>query len=249
MALLGAPTLSRVVAKDMRSTYLDLEDSEEVLLLQDPKTYLRSERGRLVVLDEIQRVPDLFPVLRGLIDSSRQEGRDTGQFLILGPASMNLLQQSSESLAGRISYIEMTGLNVLELESGQQDINDLWFRGGYPRSYLARDDEGAMEWLEDLIRTYLERDVPQTGFAVSARKLRTLWTMLAHLQGETINTNNLASNLESSRTYKSGGLRSSMVSHPDSASTSSEYSRKSVQRINSLFTAVKENFQSAMISG
>ncbi|MYB34054.1 MAG: ATP-binding protein, partial [Gammaproteobacteria bacterium] len=193
-------TLSRVIAKDMNSTYLDLEDSEEVLLLQDPKTYLRSERDKLIILDEIQRVPDLFPVLRGLIDSNRQEGRDAGQFLILGSASMSLLKQSCESLAGRISHIEMTGINVLEIESGQQGINDLWFRGGYPRSYLAPDDEGAMEWLEDLIRTYLERDVPQTGFNISARKLRILWTMLAHLQGETINTSNLASNLELSRT-------------------------------------------------
>ncbi len=205
VALLGArqvgkTTLSKVIAKDMNSTYLDLEDSEEVLLLQDPKTYLRTERDKLVILDEIQRVPDLFPVLRGLIDSNRQEGRNAGQFLILGSASMSLLQQSSESLAGRISYIEMTGLNVLELESGQQGMNDLWFRGGYPGSYLAPDDEGAMEWLEDLIRTYLERDVPQTGFNISAQKLRILWTMLAHLQGETVNTSNLASNLELSRT-------------------------------------------------
>ncbi len=205
VALLGArqvgkTTLSKVIAKDMNSTYLDLEDSEEVLLLQDPKTYLRSERDKLVILDEIQRAPDLFPILRGLIDSNRQEGRDAGQFLILGSASMSLLKQSSESLAGRISYIEMTGLNILELESDQQGVNDLWFRGGYPRSYLAPDDESAMEWLEDLIRTYLERDVPQTGFDISARKLRILWTMLAHLQGETINTSNLASNLELSRT-------------------------------------------------
>ena len=169
-------------------------------LVAGSKNLPEIREDRLVVLDEIQRVPDLFPVLRGLIDSSRQEGRDTGQFLILGSASMDLLQQSSESLAGRISHIEMTGLNVLELESGQQGINDLWFRGGYPGSYLAPDDEGAMEWLEDLVRTYLERDVPQTGFTVSARKLRTLWTMLAHLQGETINTSNLASNLELSRT-------------------------------------------------
>jgi predicted AAA+ superfamily ATPase len=112
---------------------------------------------------------------------------------------MDLLRQSSESLAGRISYIEMTGLNVLEVGMEKQNSNALWLRGGFPESYLATDNSMAMQWLENLIRTYLERDVPQMGFNVSATKLRRMWTMLAHLQGETVNISKLATNLEIGR--------------------------------------------------
>jgi predicted AAA+ superfamily ATPase len=201
VALLGArqvgkTTLSKVVARNIDSIYLDLEDTEDLLKLRDPKTFLASQSEKLVILDEIQRAPDLFMTLRGLIDKNRQEGRDATQFLLLGSASMDLLRQSSESLAGRISYIEMTGLNVLELGTEKQNIRKLWLRGGFPKSYLAKDDEMAMDWLEDLIRTYMERDVPQMGFNVSAQTLRRLWTMLAHLQGETINASKLATNME-----------------------------------------------------
>ncbi len=201
VALLGArqvgkTTLSKIVAKKQESIYLDLEDTEDLTKLRDPKTFLSSQNDKLVVLDEIQRAPDLFMTLRGLIDKNRQEGRDAAQFLLLGSASMDLLRQSSESLAGRISYIEMTGLNILEIGAEKQNITNLWLRGGFPKSYLAKDDEMAMEWLEDLIRTYMERDVPQMGFDVSAQTLRRLWTMLAHLQGETINASKLATNLE-----------------------------------------------------
>lgn len=135
-------------------------------------------------------------VLRGRVDENRQAGRTTGQFLLLGSASMDLLRQSSESLAGRISYINMTGFNILETGNKQKDIQNLWLRGGFPDSYLATDDEAAMDWLEDLIRTYLERDIPQMGFQVPAARLRRLWTMLAHLQGETVNYSKLGSNLE-----------------------------------------------------
>lgn len=201
VALLGArqvgkTTLAKAIAKERDSLYLDLESPEDLLKLSDPASFLRSHSDKLVILDEIQRAPDLFMVLRGLIDENRQDGRTTGQFLLLGSASMDLLRQSSESLAGRISYINMTGLNLLETGEEKKNIQSLWLRGGFPDSYLATDDEAAMDWLEDLIRTYLERDIPQMGFQVPAARLRRLWTMLAHLQGETVNYSKLGSNLE-----------------------------------------------------
>ena len=201
VALLGArqvgkTTLARAVARDRDSVYLDLEMPGDQLKLRDPESFLRLHGDKLIVLDEIQRSPDLFNVLRGVIDANRRAGRWSGQFLILGSASMDLLRQSSESLAGRIGYIEMGGLNVLESGTDRARIHDLWFRGGFPESYLAADDEAAMEWVEDLIVTYLERDVPQIGFQVPAARLRVLWTMLAHLQGEPVNVNGLAGNLE-----------------------------------------------------
>ncbi|MEA3362428.1 MAG: ATP-binding protein [Thermodesulfobacteriota bacterium] len=192
----GKTTLAKMIAKDLNSIYLDLESPEDLLKLSDPGSYLASHGDKLVILDEIQRVPDLFMVLRGLIDRNRAQGRTFGQFLLLGSASMDLLRQSSESLAGRISYIEMSGLNLPEVGESGNDLKKLWLRGGFPDSYLATDDVSAMDWLEDLIRTYLERDVPQLGFRVPATRLRRLWTMLAHLQGEPVNYSKLGGNLE-----------------------------------------------------
>ena len=182
--------------KSIDSIYLDLEAPEDLLKLSDPASFLSAHSDKLVILDEIQQAPELFPVLRGLIDKNREQGRRAGQFLLLGSASMDLMRQSSESLAGRISYIGMSGLNLAEIDGNQQDRQTLWLRGGFPDSYLATDDDLAMDWLENLVRTYLERDVPQMGFRVPAARLRRLWTMLAHLQGETINYSKLASNLE-----------------------------------------------------
>jgi predicted AAA+ superfamily ATPase len=201
VALLGArqvgkTTLAKTIAKSIDSVYLDLEAPEDLLRLSDPTSFLGAHADKLVILDEIQRAPELFPVLRGLIDKNREQGRRAGQLLLLGSGSMDLMRQSSESLAGRISYIEMSGLNVAEIKGDQQDRRTLWLRGGFPDSYLSVDDDIAMDWLENLIRTYLERDIPQMGFRVPAARLRRLWTMLAHLQGETINYSRLASNLE-----------------------------------------------------
>jgi len=201
VALLGArqvgkTTLAKTIAKDIDSIYLDLEAPEDLLRLSDPTLFLSTHADKLVILDEIQRSPELFPVLRGLIDKNREQGRRAGQFLLLGSASMDLMRQSSESLAGRISYLEMSGLNLVEVDGHHQKRQTLWLRGGFPDSYLATDDDVAMGWLEDLIRTYLERDIPQMGFRVPAARLRRLWTMLAHLQGETVNYSRLASNLE-----------------------------------------------------
>ena len=191
----GKTTLAKAIAKERDSIYLDLEAPEDLLKLSDPTSFLSSHNDKLIILDEIQRAPDLFMVLRGLIDKNREQGRKAGQFLLLGSASMDLMRQSSESLAGRISYIEMGGLNILETGE-KKDIQNLWLRGGFPDSYQAGDDNAAMDWLEDLIRTYLERDVPQMGFRVPAARLRRLWTMLAHLQGETVNYSKLGGNLE-----------------------------------------------------
>ena len=192
----GKTTLSKIMAKDMDSIYLDLEDVEDLRLLDDPKSFLSSQGDKLVILDEIQHAPDLFMVLRGLIDRNRWQGRNGAQFLLLGSASMDLLRQSSESLAGRIIHVEMTGLNVLETGDEKQDIQNLWLRGGFPKSYLEQDDNAAMEWLESFIKTYLQRDVPQMDFRVPANKLRRLWTLLAHMQGSTVNVSAIVANLE-----------------------------------------------------
>ncbi len=202
VALLGArqvgkTTLAQSIAQGRASIYLDLETPADLVKLSDPAPFLSQHSDKLVILDEIQRAPDLFMVLRGLIDQNRREGRKAEQFLLLGSASKDLLRQSSESLAGRISYIEMAGLNSLEVPvKNPADINRLWLRGGFPESYLAESDSYSMAWLEDLIRTYLERDIPQLGFRISATRLRRLWTMLAHLQGESVNFSTLAGNLE-----------------------------------------------------
>lgn len=192
----GKTTLARVLAEDIKSVYLDLEFPRDLVRLQDPTTYLESHSDKLIILDEIQHMPDIFLVLRGLIDQNRWKSRNAGQFLILGSASMDLLRQSSESLAGRISYIEMTGLNIMETGDSRKDIQNLWMRGGFPDSYLAEDNEISIDWLENLIKTYLERDIPQLGFQILVVRLRQLWTMLAHLQGETVNYSKLGSNLE-----------------------------------------------------
>ena len=204
VALLGArqvgkTTLAKSLAAGMNSIYLDLESQEDQRKLRDPTDFLRSHGQRLVILDEIRRSPDLFAVLRGLIDQYRQQGRRAGHFLVLGSASMNHLRQTSESLAGRISYVDMSGLNVMEVGRAREDMNRLWLRGGFPESYLAENSETALNWQENLIRTVLERDVPQLAFAASAERLRNLWTMLAHLQGEPVNKNRLASNVEADR--------------------------------------------------
>ena len=193
----GKTTLALSIAESRMTLYLDLENPEDLLKLSDPSAFLSLHGDKLVIVDEIQRAPDLFMVLRGLIDKNRRAGRKGEQYLLLGSASMDLLRQSSESLAGRISYIELAGLNLLEVPATKpKDRQKLWLRGGFPESYLAKSDSLAMTWLENLIRTYLERDVPQMGFRVPATRLRRLWTMLAHLQGENVNFSKLGGNLE-----------------------------------------------------
>ena len=192
----GKTTLAKRVAKDVNSVYLDLENPQDLLRMTDPKSYFNNNNDKLIILDEIQRIPEMFQTLRGVIDNNRWEGRRARQFLLLGSASMQLLRQNSESLGGRISHLELGGLNVLEIDQDRTELNNRWLRGGFPDSYLAKSNERSMNWLQNLIGTYLERDIPNLAFPIPATRLRRLWTMLAHLQGEPVNQSKLGSNLE-----------------------------------------------------
>ena len=193
----GKTTLAREIAeKRPGSVYLDLESPANRDRLADPELYLQQFEDTLVVLDEIHRAPEIFASLRGIIDQGRRAGKGIGRFLILGSASMDLLRQSSESLAGRISYIEMDPFLTLELPADIGTLTRLWLRGGFPGSYLASSDAQSLRWREDFIRTYLERDVPQFGPRVPAVLLEKLWTMLAHGQGTLLNASRLASALQ-----------------------------------------------------
>lgn len=154
----GKTTLALQVAKTRPSVHLDLEAEADRDKLSDPELYLSQHEDKLVILDEILRTPQLFRSLRGLIDSGWQRGRGTGRFLILGSASMDLLKQSSESLAGCIRYLELAPLDAGE--TGQADLETLWLRGGFPPSFLAQSDTASLRWRLDFIRTYLERDIP-----------------------------------------------------------------------------------------
>ncbi len=193
---IGKTTLALDIAKDQQSIYLDLEDSEDFQKLNDPAHYLGLHADKLVILDEIQRYPNLFMPLRGIIDARRREGRGNGRFLVLGSASNELLKQSSESLAGRIHYSELTGLNPFEIEEPKgEPLQKLWMRGGFPDSYTASSEQASYGWRKDFIRTCLERDIPQLGPRIPATTLRRFWTMLAHTQGEQFNASKLASSL------------------------------------------------------
>ncbi len=190
----GKTTLALEIAKGTEALYLDLEAREDHDKLADPALFLGNYEDRLVILDEIHRVPELFAALRGLIDKGRRRGRRTGRFLLLGSASIDLLRQSSESLAGRIAFVEMNTLNVLETDGGKKT-DALWVRGGFPDSFLAASDAESLDWREAFIRTYLERDVPQFGPRIPAETLARLWTMLAHGQGTLLNASRLATAL------------------------------------------------------
>jgi predicted AAA+ superfamily ATPase len=183
----GKTTLARMVAKRVESpvTYLDLEDPESLARLQDPMLALKGLKG-LVLIDEVQRLPDLFPVLRVLVDRPRNPVR----FLVLGSASPELLRQGSETLAGRIVYRELGGFCLDEVGPKRHD--RLWLRGGMPRSYLARSLKESHEWRRSFVRTFLERDVPQLGINVNATTLRRFWTMLAHYHGQIWNASEFA---------------------------------------------------------
>ena len=190
----GKTTLALKLAEEVESVYLDLENATDRARLSEPESFLSTHESRLVILDEIHRMPGLFPVLRGLIDKGRRRGRRTGRFLLLGSASLELMRQSGESLAGRVRYMELAPFDVLEID--EERIDSLWVRGGYPDSFLAPDDPESMEWRTDMIRTYLERDIPQFGPRIPAETLRRFWTMLAHCQGGLHNASRLAASLE-----------------------------------------------------
>ena len=186
----GKTTLALEVAKTRSAVYLDLESEADRAKLAEPELYLAQHEQELVILDEIQRTPHLFRSLRGLIDAGRRRRHGKGRFLVLGSASMDLLQQSSESLAGRIRHLELAPLDAGEV--GRERLDALWLRGGFPESLLAGSDAASLRWRTDFIRTYLERDIPQLGPRIPAETLRRLWTMLAHQQGGLLNAAALA---------------------------------------------------------
>lgn len=192
----GKTTLAKEIAKKWNkpSVYLDLEKPSDQAKLRDPELYFEQQGDNLLIIDEIQRLPQLFQVLRGIIDERRAAGKMHGQFLLLGSASLDLAQGSSESLAGRIAYVDLGILTASEVMPAG-DLNRLWLRGGFPQSYLAATDEESFEWREYFITSYLERDIPALGPRVPAETLRRFWMMLAHNQGQTVNAANLAANL------------------------------------------------------
>ncbi len=189
----GKTTLARRIARDRQAIYFDLENPEDQAVLNDPRAQLAEYRDRLVILDEVQRMPGLFQVLRGLIDEYRQANRGEGRFLILGSSSPDRLRQTAESLAGRIAYRELMPFDLREI--GEDDAGRLWLRGGFPGSWLAAGERASFRWRRDFIRTYLERDVPLFDARLPAETLRRLWTMLAHTQGAHFNAARLASSL------------------------------------------------------
>lgn len=191
----GKTTLALDIAANREAVYLDLESLEDREKLRNPALFLGKNEKKLVILDEIHRVPEIFQTLRGLIDQGRRKGLRTGRFLILGSASIDLLRQSGETLAGRIEYIDMEPLNILETNKDNVDPAKLWVRGGFPDSYLAENDEDSYAYRRNFIRTYLERDVPQFGPRIPSETLERLWIMLAHNQGQFLNASRLAASL------------------------------------------------------
>ena len=193
MRQVGKTTLALEIARERDAAYVDLERPSDVARLADIERYCARHAGRLVVFDEIQRMPGLFEPLRGIIDERRREGRRTGHFLFLGSASMDLLRQSGETLAGRVAHFELRPLSIREVSPGARD--ELWLRGGLPESFLAAADRVSFEWRFDFVRTYLERDIPALGPRVPSETLRRFWTMLAHNQGQAFNAAQLARSL------------------------------------------------------
>ena len=189
----GKTTLALQLAATTPSLYLDLEASADLARISEPSLFLQRHADKLVILDEVQRLPGLFAELRGLIDAGRRQGQANGRFLLLGSASVELIRQSSESLAGRIAILELGGLHALEL--GADALDKLWIRGGFPGSTLAATDGDSAEWRRQFIRTYLERDIPQLGPRLPAETLRRFWTMLAHGQGSLLNAAELGRSL------------------------------------------------------
>ncbi len=188
----GKSTLAKMVLSQFEnSVYLDLElDSDREKIEKDRELFLNANANKLICLDEIQHLPDLFKALRGVIDSKERNA----QFLILGSASRDLIKQSSETLAGRIAYLEITPFQRLEVPD--KNFFEYWLRGGYPKSLLAIDDETSVAWRRDYIKSFLERDLPSLGFRVPAAILKKFWTMLAHSQGQVMNYAKLGSSLD-----------------------------------------------------
>lgn len=191
----GKTTLALEIARSRKAVYLDLENPDDRRKLESPNLYLDRLEDDLVILDEIHRMPELFQTLRGSIDRGRRRDKRAGRFLILGSASIDLLRQSGESLAGRIAYVELAPLTVNEVGLERAVGERLWLRGGFPDSFTAESDAASFDLRKDFIRTYLERDVPMFGPRIPAETLERLWTMLAHGQATLLNASILARSL------------------------------------------------------
>jgi predicted AAA+ superfamily ATPase len=194
----GKTTLARDIAArtaKSRALYLDLERPVDQRRLQDADTFLRAQTGKLVIIDEIHRSPSLFETLRGIIDERRAAGERSGHFLLLGSAALELMRQASETLAGRVAYVNLGPIDAVELPPQIGDTERLWVRGGFPESVLASSDAASLDWRRDFIRSYLERDVPMFAPRIPAETVGRLWTMLAHAQGTPLNQARLASGL------------------------------------------------------
>jgi predicted AAA+ superfamily ATPase len=194
---IGKTTLAMRMADQTPSVYLDLENPLDMQRVEDIVSFHAANSNKLIVLDEVQRMPEIFAPLRGIIDAERRKGNKKGQFLFLGSASVQLLKQSSESLAGRIAYTELFPVNVIEYADENFKLQQkLWLRGGFPESLLAKKDEDSLLWRRNFIRTYLERDIPTLGPRIPASTLYRFWMMLAHYQGSVVNAAHLARNLD-----------------------------------------------------
>ncbi len=189
----GKTTLAQEeISQNFDAIYLDLETVEDRAKLANPAYYFADYQDKLIILDEVQRMPELFQELRSIIDKNKRAGRKTAQFLLLGSASIDLLKQSGETLAGRIAYHELTPVTFNEFS---EDIDQLWVRGGFPDSLLANSEDNSLSWRRNFIKTYLERDIPQLGPRIPAETLRRFWEMLAHLQGTTLNASEMGRSL------------------------------------------------------
>lgn len=197
----GKTTLALEVAESHPSVYLDLESRLDIQKVKDIISFQETNNDKLIILDEVQQVPEIFKPIRGIIDRERRKGNKTGLFLFLGSASMELLKQSGESLAGRIAYIELFPINLFEYSDHYPDpMNTLWLRGGFPESLLASEEKDSLMWRRDFIQTYLQRDIPQFGAKIPGETLSRFWTMLAHYQGTVLNAAHLARSIEVSGT-------------------------------------------------
>lgn len=184
----GKTTLAKEIARSRDDVLLDMESPSDRAKLQNPEYYINSISG-LVIIDEIQQMPELFPILRVLADKTTENGR----FLILGSASPDLVRNTSESLAGRLEFVDLQGFDITEIDSAES--RKLWLRGGFPRSFLAESEEDSTAWIDGFTRTFLQRDIPQLGIRVPAAALRRFWTMLAYSHGQILNSSKLAGSM------------------------------------------------------
>ncbi len=189
----GKTTLAKSIINSIEKegVYLDLENPRDIAKLTDPVLFFEGNADKCVVLDEMQLMPELFPILRSMVDANRVPAR----FIILGSASPDIIRDTSESLAGRVAYKELTPFNLTEISPTGKEINKHWLRGGFPDAYLAQNDELSFDWSENFIKSYISRDLPLLGLTIDSRTIYKLWAMVAYMHGNVLNMNNLAKSL------------------------------------------------------